>query len=566
MRRVNFSIGQQTAGSRRPGTGGKIGLTLFFSVFLAMGLLFCGVLGFAFWKSLGQYQWKMTGATIVSSEVREDGGGNSPYRVEVRYEYTWEGKRHASSVFADPATSHSRYSAAQEEIAALPAGALTVCYVNPERAEEAVLQRGNLWIGAFVFIPLVFVMVGGGGIAWIWFSPQARTGAVSESGAPSIARNGQRLPVILGGVFTIIGACIFFFWFLPTWQKAQASKHWTATPCTVLSSKVRSHSSDDGTTYSIDILYRYTVARKEYKSDRYDIFGGSSSGYDGKAEVVARHPEGAEAICYVNPENPSEAVLKTGAGWMTLLGLIPAAFLGGGLLVIGASRKSGKGTGHPAIGNPAMADPAAGPMENVLKPSATPAVKFGACLFFALFWNGIVSVFVWQIVKSFQRGNPDWFQTLFMIPFVLVGIGALVMSGYFALALANPRCRLRLLSPRLQPGGTLEVEWSFSGSVRRLQRLHLYLEGREESRYRRGTSTYTDRETFARLPVAEASAWAEMAQGTGKCWIPYDAMPSFSAPNNKIIWALKIRGEIERWPDVEEDYELVIWPAGEEGA
>ena len=46
-------------------------------------------------------------------------------------------------------------------------------------------------------------------------------------------------------------------------------------------------------------------------------------------------------------------------------------------------------------------------------------------------------------------------------------------------------------------GGSADFSWTFKGSVSRLTSLRVVLEGSEEARYRRGTSTYTDRDVFA---------------------------------------------------------------------
>jgi hypothetical protein len=39
-------------------------------------------------------------------------------------------------------------------------------------------------------------------------------------------------------------------------------------------------------------------------------------------------------------------------------------------------------------------------------------------------------------------------------------------------------------------------------------------------------------------------------------------MHSLQLSHNKIQWKLKLRGHIARWPDVAEEYDIVILPAG----
>jgi hypothetical protein len=107
--------------------------------------------------------------------------------------------------------------------------------------------------------------------------------------------------------------------------KTIAAQSWIATPCRVLQAEVRSHDGDDWTTYSVYILYQYEFNGGTYKSDRYDFVGGSSSGYRGKALVVAGYETAAQPVCYVNPRNPYEAVLKRGFHAKLLLAIVSAA-------------------------------------------------------------------------------------------------------------------------------------------------------------------------------------------------------------------------------------------------
>jgi hypothetical protein len=37
-------------------------------------------------------------------------------------------------------------------------------------------------------------------------------------------------------------------------------------------------------------------------------------------------------------------------------------------------------------------------------------------------------------------------------------------------------------------------------------------------------------------------------------------MHSLDAPHNKIVWMLRVTGEIKSWPDIDESYALVVQP------
>jgi hypothetical protein len=105
------------------------------------------------------------------------------------------------------------------------------------------------------------------------------------------------------------------------------------------------------------------------------------------------------------------------------------------------------------------------------------------------------------------------------------------------------------------------VAWQVSGRVERIERLRVYLEGREEATYRRGTDTYTDKSTFRTIEIADTTDRREIFSGSVGLVVPEDTMHSFEASNNKIIWDLCVRGDIHRWPDVKDDYPFVILPA-----
>jgi hypothetical protein len=79
-----------------------------------------------------------------------------------------------------------------------------------------------------------------------------------------------------------------------------------------------------------------------------------------------------------------------------------------------------------------------------LKPRHGPLGRILGTLFVALFWNAVTSVFVWQVVEGWRSGSGDLFLTLFMTPFLLIGLALLVAVPHQILAATNPRPRLEL--------------------------------------------------------------------------------------------------------------------------
>jgi hypothetical protein len=238
--------------------------------------------------------------------------------------------------------------------------------------------------------------------------------------------------------------------------------------------------------------------------------------------------------------------------------------------MIGTLRR--KPAADPATGLPRLAHPrrtkaspmsvlrpaGAGPV--ALKPTHSPWVRLIGAIFFAAFWNGIVSIFVWQVIDGFRHGRPSWFMTLFMIPFVVVGVGLLGMVLYQFLALFNPRPRLELSSSHIPLGGTAALNWSFLGRASRIRELSVMLRGVEEARYTRGTNTYTDRNTFYEMELFKTTSVGDMADGQVGFALPQGTMHSFDAENNKILWSLDLHGQIKYWPDVKESFKITVAP------
>ena len=150
---------------------------------------------------------------------------------------------------------------------------------------------------------------------------------------------------------------------------------------------------------------------------------------------------------------------------------------------------------------------------------------------------------------------------LFLLIFQVIGLALLVNVAYQMLALANPRPTITLSRASVPVGGSLTIEWHLSGAVQRVRSLRLTLEGREEARYRRGTDTRTDTNVFHRATLADVGDSMGMERGTTSIRIPDDTMHTFTADNNKIIWTIKMKGEIKRWPDIEESFDFTVAPA-----
>lgn len=548
---------------------GRVFGVLFGLVFAGFGILFIGFFLHSFRSDSAKRAWPETVCRIVSAEVvpgKDSGGG---FNAEVRFETTMNG----ATVRGTERIHENDYAEALGIVNAHPEGSTMQGRVNPENPAEVVLlldsgKQANWFALPFMLIPLVFVVIGFG-VAWasIRGSSKSKTEAVSLSDSapgPAARRAGNVAGWLFGVVFVLIGGVLSWIFFVKPVVEWSAARSWVETPCVIESSRVVSVRGDDGTTYRPEILYVYEIDGREHRSSRVSFFGGSSSGRSGKEAFIRSYPVGGRAVCYVDPADPGRAVLVRAFSAMSLLGLIPVVFLVIGLVMLvamvrgGSKARSANGGlrsrhgGDSAAGGEADGHAATGSL--VLKPAMSPIGKALMGILVALFWNGIVGVFVYQFFSGWQRGRPEWFLGVFMIPFVLIGLGLLVWCGMMLLALANPRPRLTIEPGTPCPGGALRLQYGFTGAVQRMERIVVELVGRESATYRRGTDTRTDKSVFSRIPLLETTDRSAMRAGEIEVVLPNDVPPGFKARNNKIEWFLRVRGEIARWPDVDDEF------------
>jgi hypothetical protein len=407
--------------------------------------------------------------------------------------------------------------------------------------------------------------------------------SVVRDPALSVSKNVRGCSGCFAWVFALmflgIGGIFFYMLALKPWFGIWSARQWVEVPCTVVSSDLKH--DDDGNS-QIHIVFKYSVDRQEYQSETYCFMQGwSNTATAWKLRVIKNHPVGKQTTCFVNPRDPTEAVIER--GWVPEMwwGFFPIPFLlvgfAAALVALGVIRLPMPSAHRSTTANWKPEEPktetSADTMESepmpaadgpvTLKASSSPIGNLIGMIFIAAFWNGIVSVFVISLYREFQRGQfggGDWFVAAFLTPFVLIGLGLIGGVFYTFLALFNPRPTLTINSASIPLGGLLKIQWRLTGRVSSIHLFKVWLEGVEKATYRRGTDTRTDSETFAKIDLFETTDLFEMAEGSAEVEIPGDTMHSFNAPNNKIEWSLHVHGDIALWPDVSASFPITVLP------
>ena len=556
IRLNSTNISGTSTGGRAAGKGCG---TLFFGLFFAMGMLFVVFILGEGLKQVAPWRWVETPCTILSSTVDETDDDEKPYRPFVRYRFEVDGRSYEGNQLSRSSGATASYDRARDLARRYRPGATATCRVDPDHPALSVLERTMPWIFLVVLFPMIFVAIGAGGLWAVWRGSSSTSEAEIQSISGTAPKGkGHRFMIGLGLLFAVVGGAVFTFLFAVPFVRTLASAGWEARPCTVARSTVRSWSTDDGTSYRADILYKYSAHGREWRSNRVTFFSALSSGRGEARAIRDRYPAGSNLTAWVDPADPARSVLEREFRPRYLLGLLPLLFLFAGAALMRFGWKQLHAGGEFEERRPEPATPDATPV--TLKPQLSPVGKVAGTLFFALFWNGIVSIFVWQAWKGWQAGHPDWFLTIFIIPFVLVGMASFVFVGHFTLALANPRPRVTMQGGEPCLGDDFRIEWMFTGRSSRLSHLRISLEGREEATYRRGTDTVTEREVFATITLVDTANGWEIPRGSAAVPIPDDTMHTFTGPSNKVVWEIKVAGEIQRWPDVDQNFPVTLHP------
>ena len=257
------------------------------------------------------------GKVVISkAEVRDveviDSDRQDRHRIEQRnfanvvYEYSVAGKKlrnNRVSIGED----RGNFQVA-ETLAKYPVGSIVMVYYNPLHPDEAVLERdlpkglwGCLGIGTAIVLAIVFGSAFG-------------LHQLTEFASKHLA-NSKVSPFVVA--MSAFGFLIALFG-LALHRQASLARKWPVVPGTIKSSGLEQFMSAPSEpaersqlTFQSKVSFAYRFNGIDYISQHASLGGKVSSTSRGLMERFARkYPTGAKVKVYVNPLNPSEAVLE----------------------------------------------------------------------------------------------------------------------------------------------------------------------------------------------------------------------------------------------------------------
>lgn len=394
------------------------------------------------------------------------------------------------------------------------------------------------------------------------------------------------------GVFFLVGcvglALILATLVIPEWR---ANRQFLETTCTVLGKELGSIETEEGILYRPEIKVEYRIGEETIRTTTYDLRNAYSAGREEKQAILDRFVEGNQYPCWYDPADPEVVVLARGYNWwLWLLLVVPVSFLligGGGLFYTllhwgkSAERRAAfvrratelplfEGNGRTKTefpGIPPSVDANDSPGTHLafrLPAAASQTWALLATLALCVFWNGLVLIFLIIAVGTHVEGNPDWPLTIFVVPFLLIGVGAVFFFVRQLLVATGTGPTLVEISDHpLHPGKTYDLFLSQSGRLK-INALEVLLVCDEEATYRQGTNTRTEtrvvyeKQIFRRedFEVRRDAPFDVRCQMT----VPAGAMHTFKSGHNGINWKIVVRGDVAQWPDYQRCFPVIIHP------
>jgi len=426
-----------------------------------------------------------------------------------------------------------------------------------------------------------------------------------RTGSSKLGRAGElgaSVCLLLAGVISLY--FIIHGWLKPAWR---VRHHFVETTCLVLDKRVGETVRNGASLYRPEVQVEYRVEGTPYRVWSYplpSVFAPLTHS-DSKAQAESLYSPGRadkqaivnefiinrEYYCWYDPQSPEVVLLVQGYYWGLWLALIvPISFvvLGGAgvthsLLYATTSaerravltRRAGRmelfdapqtpSEEYPNIPDGSTITDSPGTTLTYRLPIRTSSawilVLLGAS---CVIWNVLVAISAGYAINNHLEGRPDWVLPVFLIPFVLVGIGMTVYFVYRLLVANGIGPTLIEISDHpLVPGRLYQIFISQSGGLR-LKSFSVRLVCEEEATYRQGTDIRVQRCLVHDQELVQHTD-LEIRRGTPfevRCELqmPERAMHSFRSNHNEIRWKLLVEGRLPRWAGFHRDFAVIVHP------
>lgn len=135
------------------------------------------------------------------------------------------------------------------------------------------------------------------------------------------------------GLFLALAGMLFTWVLWTSWQRAEETRRWTATPCRIISAQVLSErpTPHSNPAHKASVRYAYTFQNQSLTGTHIKRVDSASQHEELARKKLEEFPIGQETTCYVNPAQPAQAVLKHDSRAALYSIWFPLLFVLGGL-------------------------------------------------------------------------------------------------------------------------------------------------------------------------------------------------------------------------------------------
>lgn len=477
--------------------------------------------------------WVETPCVVIDSSLMQQGSASG---LSITYEYIEGTKRKGTGWI--PAESWNEATKKSRDCI----GTTSTCYVHPyyknqsslKQTRELVIDGTCLFLVTFFIAGCCSILLG---VIGLRFKKDLPTSSPRKTFLPK----SFSLPWLIASIIGLLILASSLWGLLrltiePWMERADAQKNWQQ-----LTANISWVATGEESGRTPEFLYSYDVADKEYSSSRY-CFGLSNHGFSRKqlARMAFNSAEGESIKIYVNPSAPYAAVIDRNALQsitISLLLLIPATI---GLIIVAVVCTRVK--------------------------SFLPQNKRTHCVFKShrnrirhLNWSLLLTV-IWLLACTsliYQKNYPAEAEIVIFLSLLL----PLSLLIYRALDFRNPKFTLKLDCSELTLGKKINIDFSCTRNLKKLETFHIYLRGREEAVYRKGTKTLSKNSIFLTLDIlSNPSSLSPSGQRQLSVTIPSNTMHSFYAVSNAVSWYFEIKAQVKRGPDIGETFGVHVAP------
>ena len=360
------------------------------------------------------------------------------------------------------------------------------------------------------------------------------------------------------------------------WRDVRTFTVWRPTTCTIVAKEIGSTggSGKSRPSYRPDITFRYEVSGKVYRCTGWDswaLFGDYGGGSEKYYErVLDRYEIDRAYPCWVDPGDPSHAVLVRRVRPLYILAVMPLALtalgaLGLWSLLAGPTRPRGtdgdaearrlSGAGHDRVSSRATWNQQR--LAVRLRAESKPGDQSCGALLASvamLFVGGIAGYAAWS---DFQDGEWHFIPLLFIVVFGGLGLLFLWIAAASGLASHVPETIVEVERSTIAPGGEVAMLVLQPGPLR-LRSLRVRLTCREETPEKGGSPRVAVLHDVVVADIGAAVVGKETPlEHSARLRIPADAKPSAGGPPT-VKWRLEVWGVPLVWPRFMLEFPIMV--------